>query len=308
MRRRAGFTLVELLVVIAIIGVLVALLLPAIQAAREAARRASCHNNLKQFSLAILNYHDVRKSFPPSGRILKQDSGQISLGMHFEILPYIEEGNTKDAAKGATNMAELDAAMAALRAAEVAVFFCPTVNRDEYNYTAGDWGVSTYYGVTGAGQPGFVRSLEKAHCGDIYTDGLLYPDSDISIKDVTDGTSHTLMLGERVYELRSFFSGAWWQGGTAENPTKMCTYSARNLRWPIGTPEELGYYVKDTLAPAGQPKTILFNDLFMGSHHPAQMQAAYGDGHVASLSKDIDLALLKSLATRNGEEPVTDGS
>lgn len=308
MRRRNGFTLVELLVVIAIIGILVALLLPAIQAAREAARRSSCQNNLKQFSLAILTYHDVYEYFPPSGRILKQAAGRISLGMHFEILPFIEEGNAKDAAQGATNLTELEASNATLRSAQVAVFFCPTVERNEYNYTAGDWGVSTYYGITGSGHTGFVRSLEKSHCGDLYTDGLLYPDSDIGIKDVTDGASHTLMLGERVYELRSFFSGAWWEGGSAQKPTKICTYSARNLRWPIGTPDENGYYVRDTLAPVGKPKTILFNDLFFGSHHPTHMQAAYGDGHVVGLNKEIDLVVFKSLATRNGEEPVTDGS
>src|SRR5437660_1842136 len=87
--RRQGFTLIELLVVIAIIAVLIALLLPAVQQAREAARRSQCKNNLKQYGLALANYHDVYKMYPIGG---DQTWGNSTyLGWQPRILPFIDQ-------------------------------------------------------------------------------------------------------------------------------------------------------------------------------------------------------------------------
>lgn len=102
--RRTAFTLVELLVVIAIIGILVALLLPAIQAAREAARRSACQNNLKQITLALLNFHDIRKEFPRGAYTAGPldpipDRNQDGLGWATKILPMIEEQGIYDQLK-----------------------------------------------------------------------------------------------------------------------------------------------------------------------------------------------------------------
>ena len=82
---RLAFTLVELLVVIAIIGVLIALLLPAIQAAREAARQTQCSNHLKQFGLAVHNFHDIQGGLPPS------TLGEWRPSFNFLLLPYMEQ-------------------------------------------------------------------------------------------------------------------------------------------------------------------------------------------------------------------------
>jgi len=96
-----GFTLIELLVVIAIIGVLIALLLPAVQAAREAARRGTCTNNLKQISLALANYHDTHRAYPPDGS--RSDDGnngrmnpQSRFSMQVHLLPFLDQGALYD--------------------------------------------------------------------------------------------------------------------------------------------------------------------------------------------------------------------
>ena len=99
---RGAFTLVELLVVIAIIGILVALLLPAIQAAREAARRSQCQNNVKQLTLALLNYHDTNKEFPPSVRFAAAQANAPEMATThqpnwvMDVLPFFEEQSLLD--------------------------------------------------------------------------------------------------------------------------------------------------------------------------------------------------------------------
>jgi prepilin-type N-terminal cleavage/methylation domain-containing protein/prepilin-type processing-associated H-X9-DG protein len=142
--RRAAFTLVELLVVIAIIGILVALLLPAIQAAREAARRATCTNNLKQFGVAIQNFHDQHKELPSGAQLydIREDCKACDLAdpnpgpecciqrrgtLHMYLLPYMEEQATYDAYDFSryTDEQLLPNGMP-IGSTQVAIFLCPS--------------------------------------------------------------------------------------------------------------------------------------------------------------------------------------
>src|SRR5687768_15643540 len=91
--RHRGFSLIELLVVIAIIGLLVALLLPAVQSAREAARRTDCRNRLHQIGLALHNYHDAHRVFPPAETSTSLDDAFSGHAVHVDILPYIDQAN-----------------------------------------------------------------------------------------------------------------------------------------------------------------------------------------------------------------------
>src|SRR5205823_4972597 len=125
MRSRRGFTLIELLVVIAIIAVLIALLLPAVQAAREAARRSQCVNNLKQLSLAVMNYENNNGALPPTATFGKPSNGlSPDFSMKARLLPFIEQ----NAAYGALNFSAWfnSAQNFTVRVMTITTFLCPS--------------------------------------------------------------------------------------------------------------------------------------------------------------------------------------
>jgi prepilin-type N-terminal cleavage/methylation domain-containing protein/prepilin-type processing-associated H-X9-DG protein len=194
-----GFTLIELLVVIAIIGILTALLLPAVQAAREAARRTECVNNLKQWGLALHNYHDTYKAFPMTNAQNYLPNVQ-GFSPQARLLPRIEQANLHDtldfsqpAFTGPFNSLVPNPLFAKSFATPLSVALCPSDPAPSQNVGAGG---SEYSGIN------YMVSFGSG-TGPNYdlrwrTDGVVYEDSGVAFSSVTDGTSNTVFMSETV--------------------------------------------------------------------------------------------------------------
>ena len=211
-----GFTLIELLVVIAIIAILIALLLPAVQQAREAARRSTCKNNLKQIGLALHNYHDTHRTFPPGWVITKCPTVSINNHRFIDayswsvmILPFMDESaiyNLQDFAGSTiacpasgdtvpTGSGALPGSPTTANGLLTVLdsFMCPSEIspsiRTGQNYSNG-FPKSNYLGNYG-------RVAYPSHgLTDGHNTGIFRVNSKVQIRDIIDGTSNTIMVGE----------------------------------------------------------------------------------------------------------------
>ena len=194
MKRKRGFTLVELLVVIAIIGVLVALLLPAVQAAREAARRMSCSNKMKQIGLALHNYHDTHKVFPPDAiwagptpggnpKVLDQPRHFTWLTM---ILPFMEQTPLHDQIDFTVLGFNQVINDQVLHQIQLPAYVCPS---EAQTTSTHDWGLSSYAGNAG-------WDMHRRMYGDLGRAGPFSFFDSASFASCTDGTSNTIFFGE----------------------------------------------------------------------------------------------------------------
>ena len=345
-----GFTLVELLVVIAIIGVLVALLLPAVQAAREAARRMKCQNNLKNIGLACLNYESAKNVLPP-GSTVKTETGPNGLSWAVGILPYIEQGaldsqvaqkiKAIESAGGDADAYELGN----LNDLEMALYLCPTDDINEIKDKFRDGSHSSSYAAiagsyfsrhklrTGTAPTCTAPDQEcvepvGGQCAYINTDGLMFPGSEVEMSQITDGTSNTLMVGERWYQLRIWTAGNYHSDAaprgvpgfkrppTGYTPKQSCSSASKNIddRYPINPDlNVVGYYISHRndlgdrpTMPGGAPTGMAFNNFPFGSFHTSGAHFAQGDGSVKFLSDTIDPALYLARASRNGDETISD--
>ena len=271
MARRA-FTLIELLVVIAIIAVLIALLLPAVQQAREAARRTQCRNNLHQLGLALHNYHDTHGCFPASAYC---NAAKVAgTGWGVMLLPFVDEA----ALYNAYNQDRLpnSAENTTVSTSYMNQYDCPTL------------------GLSGAGRATFSYSAYQAsagtqayHTSGIWTNGMMHRGSRVRVRDVRDGTSQTIIMGEVAVGQDPGNNPAddnYWAGGT---------YYGANV-------ESSAYDGSYTI------NSQLRIEHVFGSMHEGGVFMLFGDGQVRFLSENIDFTTYQYLLTKANNEIVDD--
>jgi len=323
---RGAFTLVELLVVIAIIGVLVGLLLPAVQAAREAARRMQCSNNMKQLSLALHNYHDSYKSFPPGGTSIHgTGTGHWGLSWFAPIMGFIEQGNVADQLyiggnhPGWGHSGQSGGRVNGERFNNIVfnAFLCPSSpleslgNVGSYNHTK-----PSYVGINGAVNilPNFVNTPGRQKsccgcCGSVTPGGVIANGgvlighgyggkpsgiAVVAFKEILDGTSNTIAISE-AGNFAINGSGAkvqinshhGWMMGIAGNNSRH--FNVTTIRYPPNT--------SATTLPGRGNNDGPNNGIY--SAHSGGVMVGVADGSVQFISDSIDMVLLSRLATRD---------
>jgi prepilin-type N-terminal cleavage/methylation domain-containing protein len=330
-----GFTLVELLVVIAIIGILVALLLPAIQAAREAARRTQCASNLKNIGLALLNHHETKKTYPPG---CEKDNARGTEGNYFrgwtqEIMPFAEDDVLQKLYVPTVPITHpTNPGAKRFRETRIPLYTCPSDFEMQLATPQSGPGNSvlfmtaSYRGNAGRGD-GYVtwylmESLPPANGSPVPPSGrhkgwrgplhavlrlgAIGAETNYlrleKIKDITDGTSKTLLVAESTNSFvarRTFWAYTWGNyllsQTTPHAPTLWGDYCRCSPPGTSGCTPATGVQF-------GGSNIACHSGWF--SNHPAGVNAVLCDGSLTFISFDMDLhafASLGSIAGSDGE-------
>ncbi|VTS02819.1 Prepilin-type N-terminal cleavage/methylation domain-containing protein OS=Singulisphaera acidiphila (strain ATCC BAA-1392 / DSM 18658 / VKM B-2454 / MOB10) GN=Sinac_3384 PE=4 SV=1: N_methyl_2: SBP_bac_10 [Gemmata massiliana] len=310
---RRGFTLIELLVVIAIIAILIGLLLPAVQKVRDAAARMKCANNLKQLGLAMHNYHDSRARFP-AGEVATnttflpvwpEGNSDYYACWVFPTLPYIEENNLADLIARTPSNALIGGPTSPY-GTPIKKLICPSDT-----FPTGDGQVDRGNGRVDAcssyganwGTQFFLNTPSQT----IDANGVFHYNTRTRLTDITDGTSNTILLGERSHfeprwsrltpsQYHIAIYARWWTGYsfTGRQPLVMINY---RLPASLDTPP----------VPTGAVASDMINKrlLAYGSQHPGGCNMTFADGSVRFMSDSTNLTNLQYMATKSKGEIVT---
>lgn len=299
---RKAFSLLELLVVIAILATLAGLVLAGVQAVRTVAARTDCQNRMRQLGLAAQNHHATHRHFPAGVAYpfatsrYDAETSQSGISWLAALLPYLEQDTlwrqTWEAhtAKPSGNSPAHDA----VAAHPVVAFRCPTdtraLGRYHYEPAASEdppWGLNNYLGIAGTGLHG--------------EDGVFHPNLKVTSTSITDGTSHTIMIGERPTGLHGY--GSSWYSGWGPLRYFQGQLMPVNVEWANAPVEQTVCPTVSVFQPGR------FNDPCHHHHlwslHPGGGNFAFADGSVRFLSYSA-VSVLPALATRAGGETIGD--
>jgi prepilin-type N-terminal cleavage/methylation domain-containing protein/prepilin-type processing-associated H-X9-DG protein len=296
-RPRAAVTLLELLVVIAIIGILTALIVPAVQQARDAAARASCQNNLRQLGLALHNHHDVYRKFPqayneywnlcePNDEPPGKPDFRPRKSWAALILPFVEQQALQ--AQGTKNY----------RKAAIATFLCPNtaVNVSlggNFKHLGDEFGLTSYLAVEGTKyEKGPSNTfLNIAFAGP--KDGVLHRSGDIRVTDIFDGSSNTVMVGERPPSPAPALDWGWWVWSAYDTALAVTDHRIMPYGAPCAKPATYG---------PGSPSDPCSTHHFWSTHRSGA-NWLFADSSVRFLAYSAK-EMMPALASRDGGEKI----